>query len=112
MPHMKQFYRSHKAKGPGKVKNLHIHQYTNSIFLRIRGYQASLGATPQKLNKAPYRRLTAESQRHNAGSTRMLDDGKEKISESGEVELGRTEMDDLGFAQLYDEEKDQSLDQS
>ena len=68
--------------------------------------------TPHKLNKAPFRRLAAESQHHNANSMRMLNDGKEKILESGEVDLAVSEQDDLGFEQLYDEEKGQHLDQS
>ena len=116
MLHTSQSYQHRKEKGRGKVNTLHLCSYADILSLRVRGYQASLGANPQKLNKTPFRKWATVSSNHNAASERILNDQREKIAESQEVESVAAEIDamtleDLGFAQLYDEGNDQNINQ-
>lgn len=73
----------------------------------MRGYQASLGPAPKKLNKAPFTKLQGGETVD--GKERILDEKAEKVAESVEawphsrgVEAGI--LDDLGFERLYGDE--------
>ena len=78
----------------------------------MRGYQnKQSGPRPEKLNKPPFRKLSADSESANAGSTRKgkaraLDEGAEKIAESEETrpltpKADAEDLEDLGFAKLF-----------
>ena len=101
-------FRSRQAKALGKCNtSLGTKKLTSSS---MRGYQLPPGRTPQRLNKAPFRRLeetneTDDLRNSNSGSQAMNDQESRK-TESKEVpligpETNALDLEDLGFANLY-----------
>ncbi|MCJ1324396.1 hypothetical protein MMC10_001058 [Thelotrema lepadinum] len=80
---------------------------------RTRGYQASQGADPKKLNKAPHRKLESTARLDRASvndENRMLDDQKNRAVETREdaplsSSIDAMSLEDLGFARLYENDE-------
>ena len=88
-------------------------RYSHLTKHRTRGYQASQGADPKKLNKAPHRKLESTARLDRASvndENRMLDDQKNRAVETREdaplsSSIDAMSLEDLGFARLYENDE-------